>query len=80
MDRRPPNLWFIGAWLLLVVCIAAGFYVQQHTIDELHDTQDAIREFVMDEADQDLRVAQTLCLLFLDLAPDSLDGAVTENF
>lgn len=57
-DNRPPNIWFIAAWVLLVVVVAFGFYVQARTINELHNTQDAIRNGVVQNR-------ETMCKLML---------------
>jgi hypothetical protein len=75
-DRRPPNVWFIGAWVLLVVIVAFGFYVQARTISRLERDEQAIQEAIREEnAGQ-----RKLCGALLDLAPEELDARIISAF
>ena len=63
MDRRPPNLWFIFAYLLLVAIVAIGFYWQAQTVEDLENTQKVLRF-------EQVNLQQNLCDLFLTVAEE----------
>lgn len=38
-EGRPISRWFLAAWVGLVIVVAAGFWIQARTIDQLRETQ-----------------------------------------
>jgi hypothetical protein len=70
MDTRPPNWWFLGSWVLLVLVVSAGFFLQAQTINDLEDTQEALRQNIARQAEfvRDLRSG--LCDLMLTIAEE----------
>jgi hypothetical protein len=50
VDTRPPNFWFIASWVLLVLVVVAGFFIQARTINQLKDQQDQIDQQARDLA------------------------------
>jgi hypothetical protein len=77
VDRRPPNLWFTGAYALLVAIVALGFFWQARTIDSLHETQDQLVAVIDDQEElvaryraEQVQMRQQLCDLFLTIAEE----------
>jgi hypothetical protein len=70
VDQRPPNPWFIGSWVLLVLVVSVGFFLQAQTIQDLEDTQAALRSNIERQAEfvRDLRSG--LCDLMLTIAEE----------
>ena len=77
MDLRPPNLWFIAAYLLLTVIVVIGFFWQAQTVQDLEETQQQLLETI--EVQEKLIAAvrletralrQNLCDLFLTIAEE----------
>lgn len=67
---RGVRPWFLAAWVLLVVVVAAGFYIQARTIESLHDTQarqDALIARFQVERQNDILA---ICDITLTLNPD----------
>jgi hypothetical protein len=67
-DRQ--SFWFGVAWTLLVVTVAVGFFIQSQTINDLEDTQAALRSNIERQAEfvRDLRSG--LCDLMLTIAEE----------
>jgi hypothetical protein len=90
VDRRPPNLWFIASWVLLVIVVTAGFLIQARTLNQLRDQQEQIDEQARDlayvveiERVTTSNGAIILCQLLLDLTDraqqESIIGAFSQQ-
>ena len=77
MDARPPNLWFIAAYVLLTVIVVIGFFFQAQTVHDLEKTQQQlletieVQEKVMPRSGlRQVLLQQNLCDLFLTIAEE----------
>jgi hypothetical protein len=61
---------FVLAWVFLVIVVACAFFVQARTINELHDTQDVLRELVDTANEQRVADIEALCRIQIRLHSD----------
>jgi hypothetical protein len=80
VDRRPPDLWFVLAWGLLVVCITAAFIVQSRTIDRIDEQAEILNQLIVEEQrEQDEGMGQ-LCGALVAISPETEDKRIVAAF
>jgi hypothetical protein len=69
-EGRGIRWGFVAAWVLLVVVVAAGFFIQARTIDRLKRDEQAVSDLVTQTDARQTRNAETLCGLLVFIDPD----------
>lgn len=59
-ERLRYSPWFAAAWVLLVVVVAFGFWIQAQVIDELQHQRDVIKAVVCQIAAPDVLQAHNV--------------------
>jgi hypothetical protein len=70
MERRRWDPWFAAAWILLVVVVTFGFWLQARTIHRIANDEQAIADLVTKTDAYQTRNAEELCGLLVVIDTD----------